>query len=142
MGKGKDRVVYFADGKPQGLKTYKSESTGIANLAGRYAAAMALAELAFKKIDPAFARTCLQAGIEVYRLGRTNEGVQQGNSYSAPYRYAETTWTDDMEWGAAALFCATGAANYVADAKHYAALAGSNHGWARNKPAIINTTRS
>ena len=124
-GKGKDRVVYFADGKPQGLKTYKSESTGIANLAGRYAAAMALAELAFKKIDPAFARTCLQAGIEVYRLGRTNEGVQQGNSYSAPYRYAETTWTDDMEWGAAALFCATGAANYVADAKHYAALAGS-----------------
>ena len=36
------RVVYFADGKPQGLARYKSEATGIANLAGRYAAAMAM----------------------------------------------------------------------------------------------------
>ncbi|MGI8965744.1 MAG: glycoside hydrolase family 9 protein, partial [Limisphaerales bacterium] len=42
-GEGKERVVYFADGKPQGLKEFKSESTGVANLAGRYAAAMALA---------------------------------------------------------------------------------------------------
>src|SRR5438105_4141463 len=39
-GKGSYRVVYFADGQPQGLQEYKSESTGIANLAGRYAAAM------------------------------------------------------------------------------------------------------
>ena len=124
-GRGKDRIVYFADGKPQGLKNYKSESTGIANLAGRYAAAMALANLVFKDSDSAFARTCLQAGIEVYRMGRTNEGVQQGNSYSAPYRYAETTWTDDMEWGAAALYSATRETNYLADAKHYAGLAGS-----------------
>ena len=36
------RAVYSADGKPQGLLKYKSESTGVANLAGRYAAAMAL----------------------------------------------------------------------------------------------------
>ena len=42
-GKGGARVVYFADGQPQGLRQYQSESTGIANLAGRYAAAMALA---------------------------------------------------------------------------------------------------
>lgn len=124
-GKGKDRVVYFADGKSQGLKTYKSESTGIANLAGRYAAAMALAQLTFTNTDPSFARTCLQAGMEVYRLGRAHEGVQQGNSYSAPYRYAETTWADDMEWGAAALYAATGESNYLSDAKHYAEMAGS-----------------
>lgn len=124
-GKGRDRVVYFADGKPQGLKKYKSESTGIANLAGRYAAAMALGCMDFTNRDPAFARACLRAGMEVYHMGRTNEGVQQGNSYSAPYRYAETTWTDDMEWGATALFAATGESNYLADAKHYAALAGS-----------------
>jgi len=64
---------------------------------------MALAQLTFTNTDPSFARTCLQAGMEVYRLGRAHEGVQQGNSYSAPYRYAETTWADDMEWGAAAL---------------------------------------
>ncbi len=124
-GKGRERVVYFADGKPQGLKKYQSESTGIANLAGRYAAAMALADLVFKERDPSFAKKCLNAGIDVYAMGRANEGVQQGNSYSAPYRYAETTWTDDMEWGAAELFAATGESHYLADAKHYALLAAS-----------------
>lgn len=126
-GAGRDRVVYAADGRPQGLGRYQSESTGMANLAGRYAAAMALAFQIWKD-DPnhaAFARRCLTAGKEVYRLGRDREGVQQGNSYSAPYRYAETTWADDMEWGAAELFRATGDRRYLDDAKRYARLAGS-----------------
>jgi hypothetical protein len=124
-GKGGARVVYFADGQPQGLQKYKSESTGVANLAGRYAAAMALAYQIWKD-DPRqqpFAQRCLQAGKEVYDLGRGKEGVQQGNSYSAPYRYAETTWADDMEWGAAELFRATSTRQYLDDAKRYASLA-------------------
>ena len=37
------RPVYFADGKPQGLSQFKSRSTGVANIAGRSAAAMAMA---------------------------------------------------------------------------------------------------
>jgi peptidoglycan/xylan/chitin deacetylase (PgdA/CDA1 family) len=126
-GKGGPRVVYGADGRPQGLGRYASESTGLANLAGRYAAAMALAFQVWKD-DPnraAFAQRCLTAGEEVYQLGRDREGVQQGNSYGAPYRYAETTWADDMEWGAAELFRATGNRRYLDDAKRYARLAGS-----------------
>ncbi|MDI9432070.1 MAG: glycoside hydrolase family 9 protein [Planctomycetota bacterium] len=126
-GKGGARVVYAADGRPQGLGRHASESTGLANLAGRYAAAMALAFQVWKD-DPneaAFARRCLTAGEEVYRLGRDREGVQQGNSYGAPYRYAETTWADDMEWGAAELFRATGDSRYLDDARRYAHLAGS-----------------
>jgi hypothetical protein len=127
-GKGGARVVYFADGRPQGLKQYKSRSTGLANLAGRYAAAMALAFQIWKD-DPkerAFAERCLQAGREVYELGRAKEGVQQGNSYGAPYRYEEITWADDMEWGAAELFRATSEARYLADAKRYAPMAGND----------------
>src|SRR5262245_47886792 len=42
-GPGQARVVYFADGKPQGLRQYRSDSTGVANIAGRFAAAMGLA---------------------------------------------------------------------------------------------------
>ncbi len=124
-GKGGARVVYFADGRPQGLRQYQSASTGLANLAGRYAAAMALAWQVWQN-DPRereFAARCLQAGIEVYELGRAKEGVQQGNSYSAPYRYEETTWADDMEWGAAELFRATGRRHYLLEAEHYAKLA-------------------
>jgi endoglucanase len=126
-GKGGARVVYYAEGQPQGLRQYKSQSTGVANLAGRYAAAMALAWQIWKddQGQRAFAARCLQAGREVYELGRAKEGVQQGNSYSAPYRYEETTWADDMEWGAAELFRATREKRYLDEAKHYAPLAGS-----------------
>ena len=126
-GSGSYRVVYFADGKPQGLKQYQSESTGVANLAGRYAAAMALGYQTLKRYDAlsSFADKLLQAGKEVYELGVKQEGVQQGNSYGAPYRYAETTWADDMEWGAAELFRATRDQRYLRDAKRYAVLAGS-----------------
>jgi hypothetical protein len=63
-GKGGYRVVYCADGKPQGLLQYKSASTGMANIAGRYAAALALAYQIWKD-DPAqraLAERCLQAG--------------------------------------------------------------------------------
>ncbi len=124
-GKGSNRVVYAADGRPQGLGKYQSESTGLANLAGRYAAAMALAWQVWKD-QPAqaeFAQRCLQAGREVYDLGRTHEGAQQGNSFGAPYRYAESTWADDMEWGAAELFRATRERRYLEDARRYARIA-------------------
>ena len=124
-GAGSYRVVYFADGKPQGLREFKSESTGIANLAGRYAAAMALGYQIWKN-DPKlheYAATLLRAGREVYALGKAKEGVQQGNSYGAPYRYEETTWADDMEWGAAELFRATRERRFLKDAVRYARLA-------------------
>ena len=124
-GAGRSRVVYFADGKPQGLQQYLSESTGVANLAGRYAAAMALGYQIWKNVQRMrdYAAKLLRAGREVYALGKVKEGVQQGNSYGAPYRYEETTWADDMEWGAAELFRATGERNYLTDAIRYAKLA-------------------
>ena len=129
-GPGRYRVVYAADGKPQGLKQFKSDSHGIANLAGRYAAAMALGYQIWKDDVRlrSYADRLLQAGKEVYAMGQAKEGVQQGNSYGAPYRYAETTWTDDMEWGAAELFRATGERQYLEDATRHAELAASE-GW-------------
>ena len=127
-GQGGARVVYHADGRPQGLRQFQSESTGVANIAGRYAAAMALACQTWKN-DPRehdFAERCLKAGREVYEQGREREGSQQGNSYKAPYRYEETTWADDMEWGAAELFRVTGEHRYLEDAKRYARTAASD----------------
>lgn len=124
-GAGSYRVVYFADGKPQGLREFKSESTGVANLAGRYAAAMALGYQIWKH-DPSlrdYAQRLLRAGREVYALGQNQEGVQQGNSFGAPYRYEETTWADDMEWGATELFRATREKQFLADAIRYARIA-------------------
>ena len=124
-GKGTYRPVYFADGQPQGLGKYKSESDGVANVAGRYAAAMALGASIFRRFPAyeVYATQLLRAGREVYELGRRDEGVQQGNSFSAPYRYEETTWADDMEWGAAELYRVTKESRFLRDSKRYAALA-------------------
>ncbi len=123
-GKGSYRVVYFATGKPQGLKQYKSKATGIANIAGRSSAAMALGYRIWKNDlkDTVFAVQCLKSAIELYNMGKNQEGYQQGNSYGAPYRYNEETWADDMEWAAAELYAATSEKKYLTDAIHYAGL--------------------
>ena len=127
-GKGGHRVVYAADGQPQGLGRYQSESTGLANLAGRYAAAMALAFQVWKD-DPnqtEFARRCLKTAEErCTSLAESAKASSKATRTGRPYRYAETTWADDMEWGAAELFRATGDRCYLDDAKRYACLAGS-----------------
>ena len=120
------RVVYFANGEPQGLGAYKSRATGVGNLAGRVAAAMARAHRVYVDRDDAGkAEASLAAAQTAYRLGKQNEGFQQGNSYGAPYRYNEDTWADDMEWGAAELFKATRDSSYLEDARRYARIIGS-----------------
>jgi len=125
-GPGTYRTAYYATGEPQGLGKYQNTSTGIANLAGRYAAAMGMAYQIWKDVlnDPSFAEECLQAGIEVYAMGLKQPGCQEGTPNRAPYRYHEVTWTDDMEWGAAELFKSTNDPKYLLDAKKYARLAG------------------
>lgn len=125
-GKNSYRVAYVATGKPQGLGKYLSEATGIANVAGRSAAALALGYQVWSsnKLDDAFAIECLDVATELYAMAKANEGYQQGNSHGAPYRYNEDTWTDDMEWAAAELYRATGISRYLDDAKRYAELTG------------------
>jgi len=126
-GKNSYRAAYFADGKPQGLHIFKSEATGVSNLAGRSAAAMARAARIWKEElnDPHFAGQCLEKAISLYDLGKEKEGFQQGNSFGAPYRYEEVTWADDMEWGAAELYKTTGEESYLEDAMKYARMAGT-----------------
>lgn len=126
-GENSYRPAYFATGEPQGLNRYQSEATGVSNLAGRSAAAMALASRIWKEKlgDSPFADSCLEAAITLYKLGSLKEGFQQGNSYGAPYRYGEQSWADDMEWGAAELYKATGERSYLDDALRYARIAGT-----------------
>ncbi|QDH79293.1 glycoside hydrolase family 9 [Echinicola soli] len=128
-GENSYRPAYFATGEPQGLRQYKSEATGVANIAGRSAAAMALAARVWRMKDPAFAEKCQKAAVSLYALGREKEGYQQGNSYSAPYRYNESTWADDMEWGAAELFKTTGQKEYLEQAKSYALKSNTADSW-------------
>ncbi|MEN2284124.1 glycoside hydrolase family 9 protein [Algoriphagus sp. SE2] len=123
-GANRYRPVYFATGKPQGLSKYQSEATGIGNLAGRSAATLALGYQVFICFEDyhEFAEQCLKASIELYHMGKNQEGYQQGNSFSAPYRYEENTWADDMEWAAAELFKVSKEKQYLEDARRYASI--------------------
>ena len=122
------RPAYFANGQPQGLNKWQSASTGISNLAGRCAAALAMGAAVFEKTDPGFSAQCRQASIELFEMGEKNPGFQQGNSYGAPYRYNEDSWHDDMEWGAAELYKLTGESDYLDKAMQYARMIGPD-GW-------------
>src|SRR5215204_952444 len=121
------RPVYFADGRPQGLREFKSRSTGVANIAGRSSAALAAASRIWKNDlkNALQAEQYLKAAVELYGMGKRQEGFQQGNSWGAPYRYNEDTWADDMEWAAAELFKTTRQNQYLTDAKRYARIAGA-----------------
>lgn len=118
-------MAYFANGKPQGLREHRSKATGIADLAGRSAAAMAIAARIWGNNlkDPVFSEKCRIAALELYAMGKAQEGFQQGNSYGSPYRYNEDTWADDMEWGAAELYILTKDEQYLGEAKRYAEIA-------------------
>lgn len=124
------RPVYYATGKPQGLSKYKSQATGIANLAGRSSATLALGYLVFSQFEAyeEFAQQCLKAAKELYSMGKQQEGFQQGNSYKAPYRYEENTWADDMEWAAACLYKISHDEKFLKDARSYANIIG-NWSW-------------
>jgi endoglucanase len=121
------RPVYFADGKPQGLREFKSKSTGVANIAGRSAAALAMAARIWRNDlkDSPKADEYLKHAIELYQMAKKQEGFQQGNSYGAPYRYNEDTWADDLEWAAAELYKGTKQKVYLVDAKRYAKIIGA-----------------
>ena len=129
-GSNSYRPAYFAKGEPQGLGEWRSEATGIANLAGRSAAALSGGARIWMEYgyDIPFAVECREAAISLYRMGLRQQGFQQGNSYGAPYRYNEDTWTDDLEWAAAELYFLTGERHYLDDAIRFAGMS-RDQGW-------------
>jgi hypothetical protein len=105
-GPGGGRPGWRATGQPDGPK-YKNASTGLASLAGRSAAAMALAG----EIDTAKS---------LYRLAKDHPGYAQSVPVKAPHYYAERTYHDDLEWAAVELFRATKERGYLEEAVRFA----------------------
>jgi len=71
------------------------------NLAGRDAAALALACQVFAPRHPAFAKQCLVAAVHIFDLADLHPGRLMT---AIPYEYyPETEWRDDMEFGATEL---------------------------------------
>ncbi|HEX6960570.1 MAG TPA: glycoside hydrolase family 9 protein [Lacipirellula sp.] len=111
-GPGGPRAAWRAAGKPQGPK-YKNESTGCANLAGRSAAAIALAG-------------DLETARSLYKLAQAKPGVAMSVPVRAPYYYGESSYFDDLEWGAIELYLATKEPKFLEEAIGYAHEAAGN----------------
>ncbi|MCC6493389.1 MAG: glycoside hydrolase family 9 protein [Pirellulales bacterium] len=111
-GPGGPRAAWPATGEPSGPK-YKNASKGVANLAGRSAAAMALAGE-------------LETARSMYKLAQAKPGCAMSVPVRAPYYYGESSYFDDLEWGAVELYIATQEAAYLGDAVQYADRAGGN----------------
>jgi endoglucanase len=79
------------------------------NLAGRLAATFALASQVLRPANPALANQCLVDAQTVFGLAQTN-GVTVFSTSPNDY-YPETSWHDDLEWGAVELYFATAQAS-------------------------------
>jgi hypothetical protein len=111
-GPGGPRAAWRATGAPEGPK-YKNNSSGVANLAGRSAAALCLAR-------------DLKTAESLYRLAQSKPGNAMSVPVRAPYYYGESSFYDDLEWAAIELFLATREPRYLRDATEYAHKAGGN----------------
>jgi len=120
-GKGKERPVYFANGKPQGLGKFQNRATGAASVAGKFSSAFALGSKIYKQKEPKYASLLADKALSAYAFGLARPGTQQTAPMRAPYFYEEDNWADDMELAAAELYGNTLDRSFLAAAGDYAA---------------------
>lgn len=118
-GAGKQRPVYRATGKPQGLFDYKNHTSGIASIAGKYASAFALGSGLLRDYYPVFADSLEKKAFEVYEFGKKYPGVCQTAPAKAPYFYEEDNWVDDMELAATQLYYLNFESKYIKEAANF-----------------------
>jgi hypothetical protein len=96
-----------------------------ANVAGRCAAALALAALRYRGEDPALARRCAETAIAFYQCGLKHPGVL--TPQPADF-YPEQSWRPDMALAATHLYRLTGEKRYLRDALRFDNHAGPGAG--------------
>ncbi|XP_063436572.1 endoglucanase F-like [Mytilus trossulus] len=89
------------------------------DIAGEYAAAMAVASMVFKDKDPAFSAKLLNHSKQIYTFGKTYPGIYSQSVKEAGPFYGSDEYQDEMAVGAAMLYLATNNTQYLTDAESY-----------------------
>ncbi|OWF45592.1 uncharacterized protein LOC110456820 [Mizuhopecten yessoensis] len=112
-------------GRPEDMKmarpAYKitAEKPG-SDVAGEFAAAMAASYIAFKDKDPQFAADLLRHAREIYAFALQYNGTYSKSlPQSAGAAYGSSDYDDEMCWGGAWLYLATGEEKFLTDSKKY-----------------------
>lgn len=121
-GEGKERPAYRATGKPEGLLKFKNRTTGIASIAGKYAAAFALGADLLRDYYPTFANDIEKKAFNAYEYGKKYPGVCQTAPCKAPYFYEEDNWADDMQLAATQLYGLSFEQKYQSEAAAFGRL--------------------
>ncbi|NET10390.1 MAG: glycosyl hydrolase family 9 [Symploca sp. SIO2B6] len=101
------------------------------DLAGESAAALAAASIAFRDSHPAYADELLSEAIQLYDFADTYRGKYSDSIPNAQSFYNSWSgYSDELSWGAAWLYKATGDETYLDQAK--ANYQGINPGWTHN----------
>ncbi|MGW4110960.1 glycoside hydrolase family 9 protein [Actinosynnema sp. NPDC004786] len=121
VGKGDDDHKWWgaAEVMQMARPAYKVDaSCPGSDLAGEYAAAMAASSMVFKQTDPTYAATLLTHAKQLYSFADTYRGKYSSCITDAANFY--NSWSgyqDELVWGAAWLYRATGDASYLTKAK-------------------------
>ena len=93
-----------------------------ADLAGRFAAALAMMATAYYKFDIEYANRCLEAAKNVYNIGKNVYGLSGRNSGGKGYYQPDNRADDDMALAAVELYKATGDPYYLQEAQYWMAI--------------------
>lgn len=96
------------------------EQSGASNIAGTNAAILAMMSKAYREFDSGYADKCLAMAKKMYTFGDNNhESIPSLNSSWEAETYDGGEWLDDMAFGAAELYNATGESSYKDAAKSF-----------------------
>ncbi|KAJ4967287.1 hypothetical protein NE237_019136 [Protea cynaroides] len=99
---------------PQKVYKVTQEFPG-SEVAGETAAALAAASIVFKHVDPQYSKTLLETAEKAFAFGNNYKGNYSEFLTSAvcPYYCSYSGFDDELQWGAAWLFRATGISSYL-----------------------------
>jgi endoglucanase len=123
VGKGSLDHAWWGPGEVMQMErpAYKIDtSCPGSDLAGETAAAMAASSIVFKKADPNYSSTLLRHAKELYEFADTYRGNYSDCITDAKEFYkSQSGYNDELIWGAAWLYQATGDKKYLVKAEQY-----------------------
>src|SRR5438552_1227260 len=119
---GRDEPVPGQAGQRQRRRAFFGAG---ANVAGRAAAALALAARLYRAAEPDLAHRCADTAVAFYQCGLKHRGVL--TTQPADF-YPEKSWEPDMALAATHLYRLTNQAGYLQDALRFDSAAGPGEG--------------
>ncbi|XP_041377751.1 uncharacterized protein LOC121390096 isoform X2 [Gigantopelta aegis] len=106
-----------------------SMSSGGSEVSAETAAALAAGSIAFSTEDPTYSATLLSKAISLYEFAYNHRGTYTNSVPASPFYTSYNGYNDELCWGAAWLYKATGDAAYIQKAHEFAFADSAEFSW-------------